>query len=166
MTTAIPAIWDRQYPVADVKSWVAGVLGGIYPPEPNEEIWEWAERTLRIPSTENDELAGRYWSSNLTPYVREVMHWIRRPGKGEFWIKKSSQVGLTMAVLIIICWMIVNRPANVIYAIDSLDEARKISKTRLRRWIENNHLLENIGENPDDLANLTYYLNIFFPAII
>lgn len=154
----MPGVWARRYPVADLKNWVAGVLAGIYAPEPDEEIWQWAERTLRIPSTENEEMAGMLWSSSLTPYVRELMHWARRPGKGEFWIKKSSQVGFTMAVLIIICWMIVHRPGNVAYAIDSLDEARKISKIRLRRWIENNRLLEDIGESPDDLANLTYYL--------
>lgn len=158
MTAIAPSIWDRRFPMPEVKAWVAGVLAGIYAPEPDEEIWEWAERTLRIPSTENEEMAGMLWSSNLTPYVRELMKWVRRPGKGEFWIKKSSQVGFTMAVLIIICWMIVHRPGNVAYAIDSLEEARKISKTRLRKWIENNRLLESIGEDPDDMSNLTYYL--------
>lgn len=143
---------------AHVRAWVAGVLAGIYAPEPDEEIWEWAERTLRIPSTENEELAGTYWSSSLTPYVREVMEWARRPGKGEFWICKSSQVGFTMAVLIIICWMMVHRPGNVAYAIDSIHEARKISKTRLKRWIEDNRLLDALSEENDALENLTYYL--------
>lgn len=141
-----------------VGEWVAGVLAGIYAPEPDEEIWQWAERTLRIPGTENEELSGMLWSSALTPYVREVMEWVKRPGKGEFWIRKSSQVGLTMAVLIIICWMIVHRPGNVAYAIDSIDEARKISRVRLKRWIEDNRLLEDMGEDSDSLNNLTYYL--------
>ena len=141
-----------------VRQWVAGVLAGIYAPEPDEEIWEWAERTLRIPSTENEEMAGMFWSAKLTPYVKDLLKWARQPGKGEFWIKKSSQVGFTMAVLILICWMIVHRPGNIIYAIDSITEARNISKTRLRKWIENNKLLEGIGENEDDLSNLTYYL--------
>lgn len=140
-----------------VRAWVAGVLRGIYSPEPDEEMWEWAERTLRIPATENEEMAGMLWSSNLTPYVREVMRWAKRPGKGEFWIKKSSQVGFTMAVLIIICWMIVHRPGNVAYAIDSVHEARNISKTRLRKWIELNNLLDSIGEDEDSMSNLTYY---------
>lgn len=158
MTALAPTIWDTRIPPGAVRAWVAGVLAGIYRPDTDEEIWEWAERTLRIPASENEEMAGMLWSSSLTPYVRELLHWARRPGKGEFWIMKSSQVGFTMAVLILICWMICHRPGNVAYAIDSLDEARKISKTRLRRWIEQNRLLENIGENPDDLANLTYYL--------
>jgi phage terminase large subunit GpA-like protein len=140
-----------------IRSWVAGVLRGIYSPEPDEEIWEWAERTLRIPATENEEMAGMLWSSAYTPYVREIMHWARRPGKGEFWIKKSSQVGFTMAVLIIICWMIVHRPGNVAYAIDSVHEARNISKTRLKKWIELNNILDAIGEDVDDMSNLTYF---------
>lgn len=146
--------WDREI----IRSWVAGVLAGIYSPEPDEEIWEWAERTLRIPATENEEMAGMLWSSSFSPYVRELMKWVRRPGKGEFWIKKSSQVGFTMAVLIIICWTIVHRPGNVGYAIDSKEEAKNISKVRLRNWITQNRLLESIGEDEDDMNNLTYYL--------
>lgn len=145
------------YESALVKEWVSGVLRGIYQPEPHEEIWEWAERTLRIPSTENEEKAGLHWQLADSPYVRPFMHWLKRPGKGEFWIRKSSQVGITMAVLICICWMIVHRPGNVAYAIDSIDEARKISRTRLQRWITDNSLLEDINEDADSLNNLTYY---------
>jgi phage terminase large subunit GpA-like protein len=147
-----------QHDAEAVRAWVAGVLAGIYQPEPDEEIWAWAERTLRIPSTENEEMAGMLWSSAMTAYVRPLMEWVKQPGKGEFWIKKSSQVGFTMAVLIIICWMIVHRPGNVAYAIDSVSEARNISKSRLRRWIELNRLLEEMGESPDALNNLTFFL--------
>jgi phage terminase large subunit GpA-like protein len=148
-----------KFDEAAVKAWVAGVLRGIYQPLPKEEIWEWAERTLRIPATENEELAGTLWSSSLTPYVRELMRWVKRPGKGEFWIMKSSQVGFTMACLIIICWMIVHQPANTLYAINSVTEATRISKTRLKRWIEDNRLLDQVGEgSSDDLSNLTYTL--------
>ena len=140
-----------------IRAWVAGVLQGIYSPEPDEEIWEWAARTMRIPATENEEMAGMFWSAEKTPYVKELMAWVRRPGKGEFWVKKSSQVGITMAVLIIICWMIVHRPGNVAYAIDSVHEARNISKTRLKKWIEMNNLLDSIGEDEDSMSNLTYF---------
>ncbi len=147
-----------RYDPKVVRAWVEGVIAGVFEPEPDEEIWEWAERTLRIPETENEEMANQYWSSWWSPYVRELMRFVKMPGKGEFWIKKSSQVGFTMSVLIVICWMIVHRSGNVGYAIDSVDEARKISKTRLRKWIEKNKLLEKIGESEDDMSNLTYYL--------
>jgi len=140
-----------------VMEWVKGVLAGIYTPEPNEEIWDWAGRTMRIPATENEEMAGMLWSISTTPYVKALMKWAKRRGKGEFWIKKSSQVGFTMAVLIIICWMIVHRPGNIAYALDSVDEARKLSRTRLQKWIEENRLLEEINEEPDALNNLTYF---------
>lgn len=146
-----------KYDNRQVREWVSGVLAGIFKPEPNEEIWQWAERTMRIPATENEEKAGMLWSSDDSPYVRELMEWVKRPGKGEFWVRKSSQVGITMAVLIIICWMIVNRPGNIGYAIDSVDEARKISRTRLKKWITLNNLLEEIGEDPEDMSNLTYF---------
>ncbi len=146
-----------KYDDAALRKWVVGVMAGIYQPEPDEEIYEWAERTMRIPATENEEMAGMLWTSATTPYVRELLEWVKRPGKGEFWIRKSSQVGLTMAVLIVICWMIVHRPGNIAYAIDSVEEARKISRTRLQKWIEENKLLDEIGENEDSLNNLTYF---------
>ena len=147
----------KSHSDAAVRKWVTGVLAGVYTPEPNEEIYEWAERTMRIPATENEEMAGMLWSSSTTPYVREVMRWAKRPGKGEFWIRKSSQVGFTMAILIVICWMIVHRPGNIAYALDSVDEARKLSRSRLQKWIEHNRLLEEIGEEADALNNLTYF---------
>ena len=140
-----------------VKEWVSGVLAGIYKPEPNEEIYEWAERTLRIPATENPDMAGMRWSSELSPYVRELMRWAKTPGKSEFWIRKSSQTGFTMAILIIMCWFIVHRPCPIGYAINSIEEARKISKTRLRRWITYNRLLDEIGEEEDAMNNLTFF---------
>ena len=142
----------------NVRDWVAAVLKGAYQPEPDEEIHEWAERTLRVPMTENEEWGGRYWSSSVTPYVRDLLIWAKQPGKGEFWIKKSSQVGFTMAVLVLICWMIVHRSGQVLYALDSVDEARKLSKTRLQKWIKENNLLEDMGEKEDELSNLTYFL--------
>lgn len=126
---------------------------------PKESVWRWAERTLKIPrGGENDELAGQPWSSDLSPYVRFIMDWFREPGKKEMFIRKSSQIGLTMAVLIVICWHIVHKPVNIGYCIDSVDEARKISKTRLKRWIMENKLLDGINESEDDLANMTYFL--------
>lgn len=147
-----------KFGAKSVRSFVVGVLLGIYQPQPSEPMWEWAERTLRIPATENDELAGTLWKSWRSPYVRELMAWLQRPGKGEMWVKKSSQTGITMAVLIMICWMIVNRPANTLYAINSVDEARKISVVRLKRWITDNKLLDEVKGSEDDLSNLTYFL--------
>jgi phage terminase large subunit GpA-like protein len=140
-----------------LREWIVGVLAGIYQPEPDEEIYEWAERTLRIPATENAEMAGMLWSSSLSPYIRELMRWVKRPGKGEFWIRKSSQTGFTMGILIIMCWMIVYRPCPMGYAINSIEEAKKISKVRLQRWILDNQLLSEIGETEESLNNLTYY---------
>lgn len=142
-----------------IKQWALSVIRAHYVPTPSEKVWEWAERTLVIPGGgENDELAGQRWTSVRSPYVREIMDWFRQPGKGELIICKSSQVGITMACLIVICWHMKHRPLNIGYCIDSVAEARKISKTRLKRWIKDNKLLDEIGENEDDLSNMTYTL--------
>jgi len=142
-----------------VREFVAGCLAGIYAPEPDEEIWEWAERVMKIPKTENGEMAGQPWSSYYSPYVRVIMEWVKKPGKSEMWVKKSSQVGITMAALLIICWFIQHRSGAIGYAIDTIEEARRISKVRLQKWLTQNKILEEMGEDEDDLANLTFYLS-------
>ena len=144
---------------SEIAAFVEGCLAGVFRPEPDEEIWEWAERCLRIPATENAEMAGQLWSSYYSPYVREIMEWVKRPGKGEMFVKKSSQVGITMAALIIICWFIVHRGGAIGYAIDTVEEARRISKTRLQQWLKQNKILDELGEDPDDVSNLTFYLS-------
>lgn len=147
-----------HYDPALLSKWLEGVVAGVYQPEPDEEIWEWAERTLRIPATENEEQAHQLWSSSYSPYVRELFEWYKRPGKGEFWIQKSSQVGFTMACLILLCWLIVHRSGNMIYAIDSEKQAREVSQTRLQKWIKDNNLLASVGESEDAMKNLIYLL--------
>jgi phage terminase large subunit GpA-like protein len=99
------------------------------------------------------------WSSYHSPYVREIMEWVKQPGKSELWIKKSSQLGVTMAALIIICWFVAHRGGAIGYAIDTVDEARRISRSRLQHWLKDNKILEEMGEDPDDVSNLTYYLS-------
>ncbi len=144
---------------SEVRRWVIDCLAGVYKPMPDETIWAWAERCLKIPSGgENDEMAGQRWKSEISPYVREIMDWFRAPGKAELFVCKSSQVGLTMACLIVICWHIVHRPTNIGYCIDSREEARKISKSRLQPWITQNALLAQVGSDEDDLSNMTFFL--------
>src|SRR6188474_3091381 len=50
-----------------------------------------------------------------------------------------------------------NGPCPMGYAINSIEEAKKISKVRLQQWITQNSLLSEIGEEEDSLNNLTYY---------
>ena len=143
----------------EVEGWIKNSLARVYQPQPKEKIWEWAERCLVIPhGGENEEMTGQKWNSRLSPYIREVMEWFRTPGKQELFVRKSSQVGLTMGVLIVICWHIVHRATNIGYCIDSREEAKKISKSRLKNWIRDNKILENLNQSEDEMANMTYYL--------
>jgi phage terminase large subunit GpA-like protein len=144
---------------AVIRKFVEGVLSGVFVAEPDEEIWQWAERCMRIPANENADMAGQLWQSYYSPYVREVMEWVKRPGKSEMWIKKSSQVGITLGALLIVCWFVQHRGGGIGYAIDTLEEARRISKVRLQAWLRDNKILEEMGEDPEDISNLTYYLS-------
>jgi len=140
-----------------VDEWIQGLMTGVFQPRPEQEIWEWAEENLRFPATESQTLEGQLWRSATTPYVRTIMKWVRSSGQQEMFISKSSQVGITLGIIIIIVWMIVHQPTNIGYYIDSTDEAKKISRTRLKRWILDNKVLDDVGEDEEDMNALVYF---------
>jgi hypothetical protein len=127
-----------------------------FTPPPDIEIWEWADENVLL---QNEDAAepGSYRSAK-TPWTRRLQELIRRP---EMWVwswdpaqtvtsaspsprstsMKSSQSGFSEACLNGIRWRATYRPCNVIYAIDSADEAKKIAR----------RLLRSLVPRPDDL---------------
>jgi phage terminase large subunit GpA-like protein len=73
----------------------------------------------------------------------------------ELIIRKSAQLGFTLAYLIIICYLAATRPTHVLFAMDSAKEAKNIS-ARLQRLLTTNTALAGVftDEGEDDLQNL------------
>lgn len=138
----------------DVHRILAAQLARIYGPRNELNCFQWAEAHLYIPPEESPERFGPYDSAEV-PAIRRMMEFITNPLERVFIIRKSSQLGFTLAYLIIILFLAVTRPANVLYAMDSAKEAKNIS-LRLRRLIAANPLLAGIltDEGEDDLMNL------------
>lgn len=143
----------------DLRSWLVELLGEAYAPETDEPMWEWAARVIELSPAESIEHHGPYdWT--LTPWARWIMEQVQQRTFKELFIKKSSQSGVTLIILIVIVWLVKHRPVNMLYAIDSVPEARKISKARLQpmleRCTETNVILENADD--DDVSNLFFNL--------
>jgi len=115
-----------------------------FEPPPPDPIWKWAEQNVWLENKEASE-SGPYRSAK-TPWTRRLQEVARDPrmfvvdygadGKNPQWvvvdvtefnIKKSSQSGFSEAVLNVIRWRASFRPCNVIYAIDTQEEAENIS---------------------------------------
>jgi phage terminase large subunit GpA-like protein len=133
---------------------LSAALASIYAPRCALNCWEWVERNIVLLPEESRDNHGPY-DSSLTPYVRRLMEFVTRPHEHEFIIRKSSQLGFTLAYLLITCYVAATRPTHTLYAMDSAREARNIS-TRLKRLLTTNAALDTtfIGDGEEDLQNL------------
>ena len=132
-------------------------------------IWQWADQTVRLQSEDAAE-PGPYRSAK-TPWTRRLQDLIHHRrmhvwnSQAKRWeaitvtevsIKKSSQSGFSEACLNGVRWHARWRPVNVIYAIDTAEEARKIAN-RLERSLR--YLGGDIFTgDPDDIKTLWFKL--------
>ena len=125
-------------------------LQGWYQPQSTLTPWEWHEKQKTyLASQESQDFAGDF-DSSLAPQNRFIMEFFSGkfsdnieflPGTPrdsdwrEMIVMKSSQVGVTLAVLLALVWVIAEQGKNIIYAIDSEKEAKRISTARLQPLI-------------------------------
>ncbi len=147
----------------------ARALARAFTPPPDMEIWEWADENVML---QNEDAAepGEYRSAK-TPWTRRLQELTRNPFMlvwnytGAKWqrvpvhevsVQKSSQSGFSEACLNGIRWRATYRPCNVIYAIDSADEGKKIARRLLRSF---KFLDQSIFTgDPDDIKTLEFKL--------
>lgn len=141
-----------------VRAFVVGCIIAAYRPRPTLNVWRWAEKWINLDPLASPAFPGQY-DSSINPYTRFIQEFATDPYHNEFIVMKSSQSGFTEAILNIIRYLVANKPTNILYAINALDEARKISKTRLQPSLEKcPETAQAIGENADDFGNLTMFL--------
>jgi hypothetical protein len=117
-------------PTAFKTSLVPDLVARAFAPRPDETIWEWADCNVFFDTTMAPE-AGPYRSAN-TPWTRRIQQLVQHPyhdGRRvhKIVVMKSSQTGFTEAILNCIRWFALFSPRNIIYAIDSREEAGNIS---------------------------------------
>lgn len=127
--------------------------------------WEWCEANIIIPPLESPKRHGPY-DTSLSPHVRRLMEFISHPTERVFVGRKSSQIGFTLAYLLIICFLAATAPRHVLYAMDSATEAKNISP-RLKGLILGNASLSSVttDDGEEDLHTLLLKLramNVWF----
>lgn len=100
-------------------------------PASQEPIWRWAERNVYLDEQMNPGRPG-YYSSDLTPYTRGLQEFVQSDEADELIVEKSSQTGFTEACLNVVRWKPENDPGPVLYAIDTMEEVKRISNVRLK----------------------------------
>lgn len=128
---------------------------------PKIPIWKWAEENVFLDSQQ--AAAPGFYDSSKTPWTRRIQELMTDqagtdpaiPGPPtpdkvctDAAIMKSSQSGFTEGILNVIRWLAKFSPRNVIYAIDSADEAAAINGIRLEPTLR--QLGEDVFTSDDD----------------
>lgn len=130
----------------------------IFAPRPKESIAEWARKNIKISTKESADFPGDY-DPDLNPLPTILFDAFQSGEYHRAVFKKSSQSGVTLAVLILICYFIRFHCRNFLYVIDSKDEMRRISKERLQPMLRScGAVSDRITEDEDDFTNLTLSL--------
>ncbi|MEI6035789.1 MAG: terminase gpA endonuclease subunit [Verrucomicrobiae bacterium] len=157
-----------------LRAFLVRAFQGFYQPRSALNPWQWHElHRTELGTAESQDYAGPY-DSALAPQNRFFMEFAagRFSENIEFdqgtpadavWreciIMKSSQVGVTLSLLLVLVWWIAEVRKNVIYAIDTTSEAKRISKARLQPLVRScPAAASRIQEDEDAMSNLTLYL--------
>jgi hypothetical protein len=154
VAAAIRAALARVNP--EVHATLAAALSKIYAPAHGLSCWAWAHKHIILRPEESRDHHGPY-DGTLTIYIRRLMDFVNAPAdqEKELIIRKSAQLGFTLAYLIVICYLAATSPTHVLFAMDSGKEAKNISQ-RLQRLLTTNPALSGVftDEGEDDLQNL------------
>lgn len=140
----------------EIHAQLAAALSRIYAPACGLSCWEWVHANIILTPEESRDHHGPY-DGTLTIYVKRLFDFINAPAdrEKEFIIRKSAQLGFTLAYLLVICYVAATRPTHILFAMDSAKEARNIS-ARIQRLLRTNAALAGTftAEGEDDLQNL------------
>jgi phage terminase large subunit GpA-like protein len=106
----------------------------LFTPDPLLSLREWAEKYGRIDDGSTDGIPFR---TALVPYLAEPMDALSDPYCEEVAVKKCTQAGATVGlVLLFIGYFIDQDPARIMAVIPSVEEAEKWSKEKLSPMFE------------------------------
>lgn len=129
--------------LANIPGRIGAVMASVLRPRPSGSIADWASGktspdgrpNIYLSSKESGDFAGAY-DPQLNP-IPTILFDVFQSGlyrKAIF--KKSSQSGVTLAVLILICYYVSFITRNFLYVIDSIPEMRRVSQERLQPMLK------------------------------
>jgi phage terminase large subunit GpA-like protein len=142
-----------------VRQWLVGVLTAVYRPIERIALEFWAEKNIILRAKESIDRPGPYKRGRSIAAARILDAFMSDPQWRTLVVRKSSQTGLTLHVLILICRCIAEMQINILYIIDTIDSARDISQKRLQPMLEDCRATRQaISENSSDMNMLSYDL--------
>lgn len=99
----------------------------IFVPESTLTVSEWADRYRKL----SGNAEGGQWSTDRTPYLREIMDTCGDQRRNDTVFRKPAQVGGSEVALNLIGWVMDQAPAPILVVQPTVDMAKAFSKERL-----------------------------------
>jgi hypothetical protein len=114
------------------------------------KVWSWADENVHLDEKSRSEAAP--YDSGFTPWTREYQETATDPAWDEDHVIKSSRTGFTEASLNVLRFAPEHMPGQALYAIDSAEEVKKISKDRLIPTLRQ-AAAGALTDDPDDITS-------------
>jgi phage terminase large subunit GpA-like protein len=125
----------------------------VFKPEPDEPVWQWAERKVRLPALES-EISGPF-RADLTPFIKEPLECYRARGIKQCTFMVATQTFKTLCNMLGVLWYCDHEVGRIIWPWDNETNARRFSKKRWQKLIEASPELEHLlPANRNDFNNL------------
>lgn len=127
------------------------LAGQCLQPTPDEPGWKWAAKNVWL--DEKQTATPQFYDPEMTPWAKDWHTLPLDPATREVVIMKCSRSGATEAWFNVLRWMPDHWPGNALFAINSRDKAKEVSKKRLLSTLPRAAGAQ-MPDNPDDLSTL------------
>lgn len=133
------------------RGFLVDLAADCFQPTPTEPGWLWAKKNVWL--DEKQSATPMYYDPEATPWAKEWHLIPLQPETREVVIMKSSRSGASEAWLNVLRWMPLHWPGNALFAINSRDKAKEVSKKRILPTLAGTAGAQ-MPEGRDDLATL------------
>ncbi len=143
---------------AGVHSWIGNIFTENSDVPVPESILEWGPKNITLTKEESKQFPGPF-NPELSPAVTILFEFYESDDWDEFVCSKSSQLGMTLALLVLICHKIKFNPQDIILALNNREEIQRVGNTRLKPMITGcKAIAQRVPADEDKLQNMTLYL--------
>lgn len=131
------------------RAFVHTLADSCFRERPKEPVWKWASQNVWLGSKMSPQ--PKLYDPDQTPWAKEWHQLPMMEDVREAWVMKCSRSSFTESGLNIIRYMPQNWPGNALFAINSREEAKKVSKTRLIDTLKESAGAQ-LSDNADDVS--------------
>lgn len=142
----------------EVSAWLSELFARHSEIETPPPAYDWVQKHVELTPEESKQFPGKY-NPGLSPCVSILFEFYESDYWDEFVGVKSSQLGMTLAALAIICHKIRFNPQDMAMAINNREEIKRIGEKRIKPMLKAcKAIAHRIPADEDKLQNMTLFL--------